>query len=340
MNIKELSVSKGTIYRINPSDIVIEDGFNCRQDYGDIKELANSIVESGLKNPLRGYLKDGKFVVIDGHRRLKAINYAIKNGSDFKAVDCINDGKSNEETRLFDQLTCNSGKAFTPIEQSEVINRLSNLGWKQKDIAKKLGKTQAFVSQSLKIHSLPQKAKSLIHEGAMAVSFALQILNDCNGDEKTFSDKLDEVKNHFEETGQKVTNKKSGIIKKEEKEEGNEEVKVISEESGDEVGTEENGFLNQESNVPDQAEGKKEEKQEKQEGFYTDLKEEQEEGSHTDPEEEQEDELEDTEGFDIEDYKLILADAKEMIMELASLVQDDKMQENSANLVARIEQYC
>jgi len=330
MNIKELSVSKGTIYRIAPADIVIEDGFNCRQDYGDIKELANSIVESGLKNPLRGYLKDGKFVVIDGHRRLKAINYAIKNGNDFKAVDCINDGKSNEETRLFDQLTCNSGKAFTPIEQSEVINRLSNLGWKQKDIAKKLGKTQAFVSQSLKIHSLPQKAKSLIHEGVMAVSFALQILNDCNGDEKTFSDKLDEVKNHFEETGQKVTNKKSGIINKEK-----EEVEVISEESGSEVGTEENGFsneendddsLNQKNNISNQVEEEQEEeqeKQEKQEGFYTD------------PEN-----TNDIDGFDIDDYKLILADAKEMIMELASLVQDDKMQENAANLVVRIEQYC
>lgn len=335
MNIKELSVSKGAIYRINPSDIVIEDGFNCRQDYGDIKELANSIVESGLKNPLRGYLKDGKFVVIDGHRRLKAINYAIERGDDFKAVDCVNDGKSTEESRLFDQLTCNSGKAFTPIEQSEVINRLSNLGWKQKDIANKLGKTQAFVSQSLKIHSLPQKAKSLIHEGVMAVSFALQILNDCNGDEKTFSDKLDEVKNHFEETGQKVTNKKSGIISKEE------EVEVISEESGDEVGTEENGFLNeendnslnQENNISDQVEEEKQEKEEKQEGFYTD------------PEEDELEDIEDfenfdIEGFDIEDYKLILADAKEMIMELASLVQDDKTQENSANLVARIEQYC
>lgn len=336
MNIKELSVSKGTIYRIAPADIVIEDGFNCRQDYGDIKELANSIVESGLKNPLRGYLKDGKFVVIDGHRRLKAINYAIERGDDFKAVDCVNDGKSTEESRLFDQLTCNSGKAFTPIEQSEVINRLSNLGWKQKDIAKKLGKTQAFVSQSLKIHSLPQKAKFLIHEGVMAVSFALQILNDCNGDEKAFSEKLDEVKNRFDETGQKVTNKKSGIISKE-------EVEVISEESGSEVGTEENNdslnqknsslneenndSLNQKSDISDQTEGEKEE------------------SFHTDPEEDELEDTEDfesfdTEGFDLEDYKLILADAKEMVMELASLVQDDKMQENAANLVARIEQYC
>jgi len=328
MNIKELSVSKGTIYRINPSDIVIEDGFNCRQDYGDIKELANSIVESGLKNPLRGYIKDGKFVVIDGHRRLKAINYAIERGDDFKAVDCVNDGKSTEESRLFDQLTCNSGKAFTPIEQSEVINRLSNLGWKQKDIANKLGKTQAFVSQSLKIHSLPQKAKSLIHEGVMAVSFALQILNDCNGDEKTFSDKLDEVKNRFEETGQKVTNKKSGIISKE-------EVEVISKESGDEVGTEENGFLNEENddflnqknNISNQVE------EEKEEGFYTD------------PEEDELEDIEDfenfdAEGFDLEDYKLILADAKEMIILLASLAGDESKQENAANLVARIEQYC
>ena len=67
------------ILYIDPRQIKIEEGFNTRTDYGNIDELMNSIIENGVKIPLRGF-KDGDFYIItDGHRRLTATMKAIEN---------------------------------------------------------------------------------------------------------------------------------------------------------------------------------------------------------------------------------------------------------------------
>ena len=67
--------TKSEILWISPKELQVEEGFNVRYDYGNIEELSNSIVENGVKVPLRVYEKkdSGEKVIIDGHRRFNAI---------------------------------------------------------------------------------------------------------------------------------------------------------------------------------------------------------------------------------------------------------------------------
>ena len=44
--------TKTDIYKIDPRNIVVEDGFNSREDFGDIDTLAKQIEENGVLNPI------------------------------------------------------------------------------------------------------------------------------------------------------------------------------------------------------------------------------------------------------------------------------------------------
>ena len=44
--------TKTDIYKIDPRNIVVKDGFNSREDFGDIDTLAKQIEENGILNPI------------------------------------------------------------------------------------------------------------------------------------------------------------------------------------------------------------------------------------------------------------------------------------------------
>lgn len=56
----------------------IEVGIRLRQDLGDIKELAQSIDQIGLLNPITVRKENSKYYLLAGERRLKAIQYLKK----------------------------------------------------------------------------------------------------------------------------------------------------------------------------------------------------------------------------------------------------------------------
>jgi ParB-like chromosome segregation protein Spo0J len=62
------------IVKIELDKIIIREGFNVREDYGDLQELAYSILGNGQTVPGRvDVLADGTFLLVDGHRRFKAL---------------------------------------------------------------------------------------------------------------------------------------------------------------------------------------------------------------------------------------------------------------------------
>ena len=70
MKQQTVNAKKGVLMEVDPKLISVKDGFNVRQDYGDIDELMNSILENGLKLPLRAYGKGGK-------RHIKAAAFLV-----------------------------------------------------------------------------------------------------------------------------------------------------------------------------------------------------------------------------------------------------------------------
>ena len=70
--------TKTDIYKIDPRNIVVKDGFNSREDFGDIDTLAKQIEENGILNPIsvvpfKDESGNEKYRLIDGERRYRAV---------------------------------------------------------------------------------------------------------------------------------------------------------------------------------------------------------------------------------------------------------------------------
>jgi len=160
------------IVQISLDKIVIREGFNVRQDYGNIEELAISILENGQALPGRvDCLENGTFVLTDGHRRFEAMKWLVKQGHEtpfFKAI--VNPKRTTEEQRILQMFITQDNKPLTPHETAEVFNRLTNLGYTLKEISTKVGKSITHISQMLEYAQEPPAIKEHVKSGRMTVA--------------------------------------------------------------------------------------------------------------------------------------------------------------------------
>lgn len=124
---------------------------NVRHEYDEdgIKELAESIRNNGLMNPItvKPAQEDGNgektYELIAGHRRIRAYKYLCDQGDDFSMVECcIRTGN-----KLVLQIIENIQRAdITPREKEDAIAEMLSENYSQADIARELSKPIQWVS--------------------------------------------------------------------------------------------------------------------------------------------------------------------------------------------------
>lgn len=128
-------------------------------DGHEINSLADSIAAQGLHNALHVWQttdEDGKklSVVICGSRRYRAIGKLIKkrraNGLNKEVPVRLIDAKTAAEARILALSENIDRKELSSYETAAAIAEMVEAGEKQKDIAKRLGKSQTWVSRQLK----------------------------------------------------------------------------------------------------------------------------------------------------------------------------------------------
>jgi ParB/RepB/Spo0J family partition protein len=206
-NTEMLSEKRSDLLHIDARSINVVDGFNVRQDYGDIEELAQSIKENGIRNPLRGYKEKGEYYLTDGHRRLQAVMLLVATGAEIR-VPFITEKNPSEEKRIIDMYICNDGKKLTPLEEAEIVTRLQNLGMTSKEVAAKLGCTEAHICNMRAIADLPTKLKNRIKGNEISSTLVLSIVrgNKAMSIEQITA-KVENVLEKAKTTGTKVTKK-------------------------------------------------------------------------------------------------------------------------------------
>lgn len=169
------SKSANGLVKVNYSQIVVREGFNLRQIFEDLEELADSIISEGLRDPLKGdLLKDGTFVLTDGERRFRAIGIAReRDKANAKKLEWVpvllNDKDLTETARLVAMLTTQSNKPFNALEEMEGYNRLLK-GWMGEppmtvtEISVRTGKSVAYIEQKLLLNKASDEEKKLIRE--------------------------------------------------------------------------------------------------------------------------------------------------------------------------------
>ena len=174
--IRENSKRGDEIAKIPLDKITVRENFNVREDYGDIEGLANSILENGQTLPGRvDILETGYFLLVDGHRRFKALQLLAEQGHEPYFLAIVNGKRTTEEQRILQMFTSQDNKQLEPVEVAELIQRLVNLGYKAADVAKKIGKSDVYVSQMLSFSAESPVIKEAVKEGHLTVTTALKL---------------------------------------------------------------------------------------------------------------------------------------------------------------------
>ncbi|MCB0409949.1 MAG: ParB N-terminal domain-containing protein [Flavobacteriales bacterium] len=141
---------------------------NIREEYFGIEHLANSIHEHGLINPIT-LTKDG--YLIAGHRRLKAFEWGAKNidGFDPHVLFTLKEQNSKDiDDDQWELLQLAENEERQGLDNFDLAllykRKIDEQGWTQKDIQLKYNKTKGFVSNILKINSIPVELKKLLKE--------------------------------------------------------------------------------------------------------------------------------------------------------------------------------
>ncbi|QCW99420.1 ParB/RepB/Spo0J family partition protein [Aggregatimonas sangjinii] len=138
-------------------------------DEKHLEHLSQSIQEHGVLQPIT-VRKSGKdFVIVMGERRFRASKMANK-----KRIPCIvRDYENNEvlEIQIIENL---QRQDVEPTEEAEAIAYLSEK-YEPADIAKRLGRTDNFIRQRLKLAGLIDGFKRYVRNGEMTISLGVGV---------------------------------------------------------------------------------------------------------------------------------------------------------------------
>lgn len=149
--------SAGRTQKISLSQI-IETG-NVREDYRDIEELAQSIKDNGLMQPIvvkrAGLTSEGipQFELVAGNRRKRALEYLCSKGDDFSMVDAVVITGDKLTLQLIENIQRSD---LTSAERENGVFEMLNTGLSQREIAAKLAKSEQWVSRHLAAHKTRQ----------------------------------------------------------------------------------------------------------------------------------------------------------------------------------------
>ncbi len=152
-------------------DLHVEKGFNVRADMGDLIGLSQDIAANGLKRPPEVREKGGKYVLVEGHRRLAAIRLANKTGAKIEKITCLREARgATEADRIFSVLSNNNGLPLDPFEECEAFSRILGFGTKIKDIARRIGHGQDYVETRLALKGAIPELRQACKDGRVSMS--------------------------------------------------------------------------------------------------------------------------------------------------------------------------
>ncbi len=143
-----------------------------RFDKEKLSELAESIKENGLLQPITVRRENKEYMLIAGERRLRACHIA----GVLKIACIVIEADENKSATL--ALLENLQRAdLNFMEEAEGIAHIMRVcKYTQEQVAKKLGKTQAAISNKLRLLRIPTEVSSKLIENGMCERHARAIL--------------------------------------------------------------------------------------------------------------------------------------------------------------------
>ena len=143
-----------------PLDWIDPDPRQPRRHFKCIQELAQSIEDIGLQQPITVRPVEGRYIIIAGERRWRAAKLAGLTEIDVIVRQC-DEAKASQEFHRRDAQRAD----FTPIEEAEAFQRLQQQGMTQAEIGRLVGKEQSHVAQKLRLLKAPEPITYYLRDG-------------------------------------------------------------------------------------------------------------------------------------------------------------------------------
>jgi ParB family chromosome partitioning protein len=168
------SFSGASIGRMIPIDKIRPNPDQPRKNIGDVRELADSIREKGVLEPLlvRYIPREDTYYIISGERRYHASKAAGLH--ELPCIEKIADDAETLELALIENL---QRKDLTAFEEADGLQRLADhFDYTHDDIAKKIGRARSSVTETMSLRVIPDDVrKACIEEGVVTKSLLLQV---------------------------------------------------------------------------------------------------------------------------------------------------------------------
>ena len=192
-------------------DDIIPNRFQPREIFDEraLKELAVSIKEHGVIQPIIVRNVNGKYEIIAGERRYKAS--ALAGLTKIPAIIRDLDDKESSKVALLENL---QRKNLNPIEEARTYQKILEIDeMTQEELAKTMGKSQSAVANKIRLLSLPEEVQNALLKEQISERHARTLLNIPDEEsqkellKKVIENKIS-VRNLEEEIKEKYGNKK------------------------------------------------------------------------------------------------------------------------------------
>lgn len=158
-------------------------------DQKTLEDLAKSIEEYGLLNPITVTKVGSHYEILAGERRFRASKL---NGA--KTIEAIVKNYEEKDVEVLSLIENVQREDLSAIEEASAYkNLVDNYGLTQDEIAKKMGKSRSYIANTIRLLKLNEEEKSALMEGSISSSQARSLLS-LDDDEKR-EQALDDFKN-------------------------------------------------------------------------------------------------------------------------------------------------
>jgi len=196
--VEEISTrTRTSIIRSIPIDKIVTNILQPRKDLGDLEELAQSIREKGIIEPIIVRTRDGKFEIIAGERRFRAAEIA-----GLTEVPCIEHDVPDNEALEITIIENIQRKDLNLFETAYSLKSLNDIyGYTHQEISTKIGKSRVTVTELIRITELPPDVvKRCLELNISSKTFVLELAKLKNKTEMMEMLKLYEEKPFSRET--------------------------------------------------------------------------------------------------------------------------------------------
>lgn len=168
---KEESEEKGIsfidINEIKPNQNQPRKSFNEEK----LEELAASIIENGLIQPVILRKADKGYEIVAGERRWRACRKA-----GLKEIPCIIREFTDEQNMLIAIIENMQREDLNPVEEAEGLNQMIvNFGMTQEQVSKSVGKSRPYITNALRLLKLPSEIREMLLANQLSAGHARAI---------------------------------------------------------------------------------------------------------------------------------------------------------------------